>query len=93
MPLFYLHIHYCDGLARDEEGLELPSLDAARDEAIAGARAMMCEELKQGRVRLGCHIDIEDGDERLLAVVPFREAVTFTGLEQAKSDTGIGNQR
>lgn len=81
MSLFYMHIHHCDVVARDEEGLDLPDLQAARREAIAGARSIMGEELAKGRLCLGSHIEIEDGDGRLLATVPFRDAVMLTGLE------------
>lgn len=80
MSLFHMHIHHCGMLARDEEGLELLDLEAARREAVAGARSIMADELMNGRVCLGCRIEIEDSNGRLLATVPFREAVTLTGL-------------
>lgn len=79
MPLFHLHIHQCGRLALDEEGLELPNLVAARDQAIAGARAIMCEELARGQLNLGCYIKIEDSYGQVLATVPFRETITFEG--------------
>lgn len=80
MSLYHFHIHHCTALARDEEGLELPDLAAARREAIAGARSIMGDELAKGRLCLGCHIEIEDGAGLLLATVAFRDAVTITSL-------------
>lgn len=80
MSLLHMHIHHCGMLARDEEGLELPNLETARREAVAGARSIMVDELRKGQLCLACHIEIEDSDGRLLATVPFREAVTLTGL-------------
>lgn len=79
MPVFYLHIYYRDMAARDEEGLELASLEAARSEAIAGARGIMRDELRNGRLSLGSRIEIEDSSGRMLATVPFREAITVSG--------------
>jgi hypothetical protein len=44
------HFHICDhdGVIHDEEGSELPSLEAAQDEARASARDLVIEDLKCG---------------------------------------------
>ncbi len=78
MPVFCLHIYHRDMSARDEEGLELASLEAARNEAIAGARGIMRDDLRNGRLSLGSRIEIEDSSGRVLATVPFREAITVS---------------
>lgn len=83
MSLYRFHIHHCTAVARDDEGLELLDLAAARREAIIGARSIMGDELANGRLCLDCRIEIEDGAGRLLATVPFRDAVTVTGLDDA----------
>lgn len=84
MALFHLHVFQPDVVAQDEEGVELPNLDAARQEAVRGARSIMCEELGTGSLSLDCHIDIEDSSGQVLATVLFREAIALTGLDYMK---------
>jgi len=74
MPRYYFHLHN-GALARDEEGRELPDLEAARQEAIKAARELMGEDIKEGLLRLGHRIEIGDEDGREVLMVPFAEAV------------------
>jgi ATP-dependent protease HslVU (ClpYQ) peptidase subunit len=59
----------------DEEGTDLPSLGAAKEEALKDARALMSHAVLQGRDISGRSINIcnERGD--LLASVPFARAL------------------
>ena len=41
MPRFFFHF-YNDILTEDEEGVELPDVEAARERAIEEARAIVC---------------------------------------------------
>jgi hypothetical protein len=52
---------------RDDEGIELADAEAARREALAGARSIMCDQVAQGRLSLHYRIDVRDeaGDEIL----------------------------
>lgn len=64
----------------DDEGRELPDLDAAR----ARARALACFEVsemvkEQGRVALNHRIDIEDAEGTILETVWFRDVVRMEG--------------
>lgn len=75
MPKFFFHVRD-DMDVPDDEGAELPDVDAARDYAARSARVLMCETLRQdGRITLHHQIDVEDEAGGLLASVPFREAV------------------
>lgn len=74
MPRFFFHI-YDDVAFRDEDGLDLPDAQAARTAALAGARAMMCDQLKAGRLRLHHRIEVEDEDGAAVLTLPFGEAV------------------
>jgi hypothetical protein len=77
MPLFYFHV-FNDVVNMDEEGQELPSLDAAREHALEIARELVCEEVHQGYLNLEHRIEIDDEKgERLLALT-FRDAFTVT---------------
>jgi hypothetical protein len=40
----------------------------------------MAAEITEGKLCLSCRIDVLDEDGRPVIVVPFREAVTVTGL-------------
>jgi hypothetical protein len=75
VPQFYLHLHECGHVTRDEEGFEFASLDDARDEAIRSARDIMCGTMHDGTLCLGCHIEVEDACGGTCFIVPFREAV------------------
>jgi hypothetical protein len=48
MPRFHLHIRNQDGLVRDEEGLDLPNLNAAREEARQAIREIVAGHIISG---------------------------------------------
>lgn len=72
---YHFHIRDGDVLIEDSEGSELPSLDAAHAEAIAGARSILAEKLKAGEVLDGQRFEIVDGSGTLRAVVPLKDAI------------------
>lgn len=74
MPRFFFHV-YDDVETRDEEGRDLPDLAAAEAVALAGARDLMCEQVRQGRLTLDHRIDVEDEAGNKLIVLPFKKAV------------------
>jgi len=79
MPRFYFHV-YNDLIAKDEEGLELRDIAAAREEAISGARGLMAAELvEKGRLRLQHRIEVTDEQGRTVLTIPFRELVEIEG--------------
>lgn len=79
MPRYYLHLSECGTITPDVEGGNYPDLRHAREAAISGAREIMCAELAQGKLCLGCHVEIAD-DAGPVEQIPFRELVTITGL-------------
>ena len=74
MPLFYFHVCNGTGLAEDEEGRELPDVEAARAEALRGARSIMSEEMRDGQLNLASFIEVEDESRRHLFTLPFEDA-------------------
>jgi len=75
VPRFYFHL-YNDVEVPDDEGLELPDLEAARAHAVRCARVTFAEVAKdEGRVVLHHRIDIENEERSVLATVHFRDAV------------------
>jgi len=78
MPRFFFHI-YDDDVALDDEGLDLPDLDAVRKQALIGARSLICEEVTKGHINLGHRIEVEDEDRRPVLTLPFASAVEIEG--------------
>ena len=79
MPRFYFHL-LNDIDAPDDEGKELPGLEAAREHARHYARMTIAETVKdEGRFNQDHRIDIEDEHGRVLDTVWFRDAVQVEG--------------
>ena len=77
MPWFYFHL-LNDVDAPDDEGKELPNLEAARDVAKRNARFTAAETLKeQGRLVLSHRIQIEDAERKVLDTVYFSDVLNI----------------
>ena len=74
MPRFFFHIQD-HALVRDDEGMELPDAEAARAEAMRGIRAMICDQVLQGRLALHHRVEIEDDTGAKVAALAFADAV------------------
>ena len=74
MPRFFFHV-YDDNVALDEEGQELPSSAAAKEEAIRAARQLACAEVMKGHLGLAHRIEVEDKDGVPVATVAFKDAI------------------
>ncbi len=75
MTIYYLNIQNGVGLVVDEEGRDLPDLDAARDAAKEGIRSMISEEAKTGLLDLTGRIEVMDADGNVLCLVSYEEAM------------------
>jgi hypothetical protein len=58
----------------DPEGQELDNLAVARQQAVAYARDLAAEAVRQGEVDLKHRIVVEDEDRQALLTVSFRDA-------------------
>ena len=68
--------HFRDGGDLDDQyGIELVDEVAAREEAIIGARSIMSDCVKKGRLRLSATISATDERGKSLFVLPFKDAV------------------
>lgn len=79
MPRFYFHI-FDEAIVGDDEGLMLSGADAVRAVALDGARAMICEQVKNGRLHLGHRIEVEDETGEQVLLLPFLEALDIENL-------------
>jgi hypothetical protein len=75
VPRFHLHIHDPGGVSRDEEGLDLADLSAARACALDGIRSMAGEEVRGGVLSLDGRVEIADPAGNILEIVRFADAV------------------
>jgi hypothetical protein len=73
MPCYFFNV-YDDVVAIDEEGVELPDLAAAHEQAIKAARELASAELTRGTLYLKHRIEVEDEDRRPVLTLPFRAA-------------------
>ena len=74
MPLYFMHIRNSDGLIEDPDGIELPDLEAAKEEAILSARDIVGNQIKDGHVITGQFFEVwRDGEK--VAVVDFFKAI------------------
>lgn len=69
---YYFHVRDGDRLLEDPDGSDLPNLDAAREEALAGARLLLSEKLQRGEVIDGQRFEITDASGEVLEIVPFK---------------------
>lgn len=75
MGTYYFNIH-CDGFQlTDLVGETCPNADEARAEAQRAARALIQDELLNGRVPQGW-IEVEDEEHRPVMVVPLKDAAS-----------------
>lgn len=75
MPRYYFHVRCNGALEKDPEGAELPSLDAAHDEAIQAAREIIAEKVLSDDVIDGQSFEITAEDGTVLGAVPFRSVL------------------
>jgi hypothetical protein len=75
MPKFYFHLQNSI-YVHDDEGMELPSLVAAKEHATDAARALMADDIKgMGEITLSHHITIANDQDQEELVLPFRLCV------------------
>ncbi|WP_414694092.1 DUF6894 family protein [Phenylobacterium sp.] len=90
MPLYHLHIRDAQGTARDDEGVEFADLEAARKEALNGARSLMAADLLKGALDPRGYIEIADESGRTVDVVRFRDSFTFVEGDQLEAEDSTG---
>lgn len=75
MARFYFHLKTGDTLVEDQDGSELPDSEAARMEALIGARELWAEAIKAGSdVQVDAFV-IADQDGRHVLSLPLVDAL------------------
>lgn len=75
MPRYYLHIREGDRLVEDPDGSDLPDIEAARAEALEGARNILAAKVKAGELIGGQRFEITNEVGTVLAVIPLKTAL------------------
>ena len=75
MTRFFFHIRDGDQLQKDTTGVELPSVDAAREEALASARDFLADEIKHGAELDQRRFEVWDDRGVPHFILPFRGAI------------------
>jgi hypothetical protein len=75
MPRYYLHIRDEGRLVEDPDGSDLPDLEAARAEALEGARNILAAKVKAGKLIDDQRFEITDETGAVLAVVPLKDVL------------------
>jgi hypothetical protein len=71
MPRYHFHIRSAGGaLTEDEEGVHLPNMEAARNEARLTAESFSADTECGGRDYSGCYFEIVSKDGGETATVP-----------------------
>ena len=85
MPRYYFDLHN-DVNAIDDEGRELPDLEAVKADVLKEVRAMIKTSIDEtGRIDLRHHIDVRDENDAVVYVMHFEDAVTVQRAEQVLS--------
>lgn len=80
MPRFHLNLHNVHVDAPDDEGHDLPDLDAARRQAIEGIRDFIGHEARTGKIDFRGEMTITDEANNTVATIPFADAFTIHGI-------------
>ena len=79
MPHYHFHLHNRIGFVPDQEGLELPDLQAAREQALRSIRSIVSADVLDGLIDLNGGIEVMDGGPEPIAVIPFADAFQLEG--------------
>ena len=75
MPTYFFKFRSGTRIEEDPEGVELPDIVAAQEEAIGTAREIVANAIKFSHDDLPDHIIISDGDNQTLSIVPLSDVL------------------
>jgi hypothetical protein len=82
MPVYFFHFLHHRERVEDEEGLDLPDLEAAKIEAIASVRDAVSVEARFGdTIDTHMRVEIVDAEGRILTLISFADAICLNGKQ------------
>jgi len=84
MPRYFFHIREEEQVIVDDEGIDLPNLEAAREEAVAAARQLLSQSVLKGKACNGRVFEITNENGIVVLSVPFRETIEHWSLQATR---------
>jgi hypothetical protein len=78
MPRFFFDVVDGSEVTSDQEGVEFADLEAARTEAVQGARDLVAHGIMRNEDVSGQSFSIRDEKGQTVALVPFRDTLPGT---------------
>lgn len=78
MARYYFHICNGNGFTEDQEGMDLPDVDAARLAALRGARDVMAADVQSGELDLSSYLQVADERNDFLFTLLFQDALDLS---------------
>lgn len=75
MPIFYFHVRAGNLMIHDEEGLDVPHLDDAREEALQSARDLLSAGDLAGEDRRDWAVLVADASGHIVLTLPLSHSV------------------
>jgi hypothetical protein len=75
VSMFFFHVRTGERFARDEEGIDLPDLDAARQEATASVREIVANAILAGEPVGDRAVHVVDQTDALVFAIQFRDVI------------------
>ena len=83
MPAYYFHVRDHGVLLRDPNGLELPNLEAAREELKRLVLSVLREEQFEGQLSVHREFQVEDEAGSVVLLIPFQLALSDLDVERS----------
>ncbi len=74
---YYFNLREGSDYISDEEGVDLPDLDAALAQAKRGARSVLADEVLKGRLPLSIVMEVSDEQGSQVLELPFDRVVSI----------------
>lgn len=91
MPHFYFHL-FNDMTSIDEEGVDLPNVAAATERAVAHAREMAAESVREGHLVLDHRIEVANEAGQTIETVYFGDVVRVERTANDQGQSHIGGE-
>ena len=76
MPRYFFHVVEGTYILSDDEGSELPDLEAVRNDAVEGAREIMADDIRSGRKPEDRTMLVRDENGITVLTLPFLDAIS-----------------
>lgn len=76
MPRYFFNVRDRYGFTPDREGVELANTATAREQAVAGARSLICDDVTAGILDLAGSITVIDEGGTVVVAIRFDQAVS-----------------